>query len=509
MDGGGGVTLAMSAARAAALVAMVAASGVVAVAAGATAGPGRPAAQQTATLRLSYACHSPAGTGQAAVRLTATLPARGTAGKPLQPTGVTLTMTVPHPVLSYLANRGAATVTATGRLTMTVAGAGQRAASVTWPGTVPATKVPAAGSLTLTASGTVPTLAAGTRGTLTLSAGQAGLVLAPQAAKIQPGARQGTLASQTPTPGPAPTPSPTPTPSAAAPAATTVPVTCTPDRGQRMTLATIPVAAAPAARKTHRAASAKHFCPPQPKGGLKLNPKFPIPKPPKGSQTIKPPPEPGCAFIVGYSNVQKLKGAALVGPGLSNLAVAVKEFVKQPNYFQEDSAGQLEFKPCPTCKIQHALPPSKATFLAFGFVPVSATMQLTEIGTINIISIGAGFSLTSNTVWSQVSLRVHDVKVNGVPLPVGPHCGASKPILLKLSGDPTGHPPYALQTGGPLTGNITIPKFTGCGVGQNLNPIFNASIAGPKNFVLLTQGPPCFITGGGFGCPPKNPKPIR
>jgi len=497
MDGGGGVTLAISAGRAAALVAVVAASGVVAVAAGATAGPGHPAARQSASLRLGYACRSPAGAGQAAIRLAATLPARGTAGQPLRPAGVTLTMTVPHTVLSYLAKRGVTAVTATDKLTMTVAGAGRRAASVTWPGTAPATKVPATGNLTLTATGTVPVLAAGQRGTLTLSAGPAAVVLAPQAAKIQPGVRQGAAAR------------PTPTPSAAAPAATTLPLTCTPGRGQRTALASIPVAAAPAAGKHRRAASAKHFCPPQPKGGLKLNPKFPIPKPPKGSQTIKPPPEPGCAFIVGYSDVKKLNGAGLVGPGLSDLAVAVKEFVKQPNYFQEDSAGQLEFKPCPTCKIQHALPPATATFLGFGFVPVTATLQLNEIGTINIISIGAGFSLTSNTVWSEVSLHIRDVKVNGVPLPVGPHCGAGKPILLKLRGDPKGHPPYALQTGGPLTGTITIPAFTGCGVGQNLNPIFNASISGPKNFVLLTQGPPCFITGGGFGCPPKKPKPIH
>lgn len=497
MDGGGGVTLAMSAARAAALVAMVAASGVVAVAAGATSAPGRPAAQQTATLRLSYTCHSPAGTGQAAIRLAATLPASGTAGKPLQPTAATLTVTMPHPVLSYLARRGAATVTATGRLTMTVAGAGQRTTSVIWPGTVPATKVPATGGLTLTAAGTVPALSAGKPGTLTLSAGPAALVLAPQAAKIQPGARQGTLAS------------PTPTPSAAAPAATTLPVTCSPDAGQRMALAKIPVAAAPAAKKSHQAASAKHFCPPQPKGGLKLNPKFPIPKPPKGSQTLHPDPEPGCAYIVGYSNVKKLKGAALVGPGLSDLAVAVKEKVKQPNYFQEDSAAQLDFKPCPTCKIVHALPPATATFLGFGFVPVTATLQLTEIGTINIISIGNDSALTSNVVWSEVSLRVHDVKVNGVPLPVGPHCQASKPILLKLNGDPNGHPPYSLAGGGPLTGMITVPAFTGCGVSQNLNPIFNASISGPHNFVLLTQGAPCFIAGGGFGCPPKKPTPIH
>lgn len=490
------MTLAIPAARAVALVAVVAASGIVTAAAGAASAPGRPASQQQQALHLSYACTSPAGAGPTAVRLAATLPAGAVAGRPFRPTGVTLTMTVPPTVLSYLGKRGTTSLTATDRLTMTVAGPGQHAVSVVWPGSVPATKVPASGSLTLSASGAAPALTAAGRGRLRLSAGRVAFVLAPQATRIQPGARQGAEASPQPTPG-------------GAPAATTLAVTCTPEHGQAAMLATVPVAAAPAGKKARRAASAKHFCPPQPKGGLKLNPKFPIPKPPKGSQTLHPDPEPGCAYIVGYSDVRKLKGAALVGPGLSDLAVAVKEEVKQPNYFQEDSAAQLDFKPCPTCKIVHALPPATATFLGFGFVPVTATLQLTEIGTINIISIGNDSALISNTVWSEVSLHVHNVKVNGVPLPVGPHCQASKPILLKLDGDPNGHPPYSLAGGGPLTGNITVPSFTGCGVTENLNPIFNASISGPKNFTLLTQGPPCFIAGGGFGCPPKKPKPIH
>ncbi len=35
---------------------------------------------------------------------------------------------------------------------------------------------------------------------------------------------------------------------------------------------------------------------------------------------------------------------------------------------------------------------------------------------------------------------------------------------------------------------VTIPHFQNCGVGENLDPIFNAAISGPQNFNLLTQG---------------------
>jgi hypothetical protein len=55
---------------------------------------------------------------------------------------------------------------------------------------------------------------------------------------------------------------------------------------------------------------------------------------------------------------------------------------------------------------------------------------------------------------------------------------------------------------------ITVPPFTGCGVGENLDPIFNATISGPGNFVKLTQGTLC-TPNSGSGCPPTVPKPLR
>jgi hypothetical protein len=241
-----------------------------------------------------------------------------------------------------------------------------------------------------------------------------------------------------------------------------------------------------------------------------LNRHFPLPHPPPGSTVIYPPPEHGCAYIVGYADVRKLNGASLVGPGLTNLAIGDRVVYKYTGntYFEEDSAAQLDYQACRTCRIVHALPPAHATFLGFGFMPVSATMQLTEIGTMNVIGVGTASALSSNTAWSLMALRIYDVKVNGHALAVGPHCQTVRPVLIKLTGLSSGVQPYSLQSGGPLTGQVTIPPFTGCGVTENLDPLFTGTVSGPGNYTKLTQGPLCTPIGD-LGCPPEIPRPLR
>jgi hypothetical protein len=284
---------------------------------------------------------------------------------------------------------------------------------------------------------------------------------------------------------------------------------CTLKRGQDAALATIAIRGVPAGR----AAVSASPCPPLPNGGLKLNPHLPPPpKPPPGISFIpNSSPAQGCAYIVGYSDVKKLNGAALVGPGLLNVAEGVQtaEDTTTGAYIQVDSAGQLDYKPCPTCQTLHELPPAHATFLDFGFTPVTATLQLTEIGTINIYTVQTNVTVT-NTAWSLMKLRVSDVTVDGQKLNVGPHCQTDKPLLIGF----TGAPSYSLAGGGPLTGYITIPPFTGCGVTENLDPLITGTVSGPGNFAKFTQGSLCFLpppgsTGGGTGCPPNIPKPLR
>ena len=111
--------------------------------------------------------------------------------------------------------------------------------------------------------------------------------------------------------------------------------------------------------------------------------------------------------------------------------------------------------------------------------------------------------------------------VNGTPLNVGRHC-QTVPATVTLTGRT---PQYTLLDGGPLTGYVTIPRFTGCGVGENLDPLLTASVSGPRNFVILTQGPLCEkfpgtpanancrippgAPGYPYGLPKYYPKPVR
>jgi hypothetical protein len=253
------------------------------------------------------------------------------------------------------------------------------------------------------------------------------------------------------------------------------------------------------------------------KTGFPFNPHFKLPGyPHKGAIVTTPAPAQGCAFIKGFTNVPKLGGAALVGPGFGNIQVGRRNVINSSHhlYFQTDSAGQLYYKPCPgsapQCKAIDGLPPVTATLLGFGFVPTTATLQITQVGTLNIASESTNNILKFSRVQSLASIRVEKVLVNGVPLNVGSNCHTVRPFLLQLSGVP----PYNLDSGGVLSGTVTVPPFTGCGVGENLDPIFNATVSGPGNLAQLTQGTLCVdwnITGvfPQAGCPASVPKPVH
>jgi hypothetical protein len=105
-------------------------------------------------------------------------------------------------------------------------------------------------------------------------------------------------------------------------------------------------------------------------------------------------------------------------------------------------------------------------------------------------------------------IRITNVTVNGVPLNAGPHCQTA-PFNVIVKGSSQSKPPYTITLGGPLAGNITIPPFTGCGSGENLDPLFSSTISGQGNFTLLTQGPTCEQGPPPFQCPPRKPVPLH
>lgn len=521
-----------AAARTAALFGMLAVSGLAAGAASASGNQG--SAPSAAALSLTYQCRFPAGAHPVTVGVTASLPALAKVGKPIQPAGVTLTMALPPAAVAALAGLRSATVSAATRLAVS-ASEGSVGTSVVWPGvTARPVHRPAHGGLSLTTAGPVPPVTASSPGEVALTA--AGLSVtftAGRAAVPAPGPGTPPGGGAVPAPGPAvrpgagtrATPAPggraTPAPDARA----SLLVTCVLAPGQHAALGTVLVTGK-ARRAVRHAGTPVGICPKLPPGGLKLNPRFPPPPHPKLTIHAHTP-EQGCAFATGYADVRKLKGAALLAPVITNVYETINTLAntsKTINYVQLDNAARLEFHGL------HQFPPSTATFLSFGFVPTTATLELMEQGTINIFVVGPilptsvapchpnKFRTCDNvaTAYSRLVALIApgSVKVNGVPLDVGSHC-ETPPFDVILTGSNATNPPYSIQFGGPLTGNATIPHFKNCGAAADkLDLIFNAAISGPRNFTILTQGGLCTVQGA-IGCEPKPPhtpipvKPLR
>jgi hypothetical protein len=183
--------------------------------------------------------------------------------------------------------------------------------------------------------------------------------------------------------------------------------------------------------------------------------------------------------------------------------------------------------------------------LAFGAIPVTATVHLTQpsgprgaIDPLHFSWLILGSQLASSGGWiagygnfqgsvgseqrffieplaitGPVDVRVSDVKVDGVPLDVGGHCQTASPAQLSivspggyylasdsngnsvltstLVGRPGGFQPIGSHEGnasftGSAQGNIDIPAFTDCSAGgDDVSSLITAMASGPKNPVDL------------------------
>ena len=253
----------------------------------------------------------------------------------------------------------------------------------------------------------------------------------------------------------------------------------------------------------------------------------PQPKSPAGRQKPKLPKGCGhikvhgtgiavCAYITGFSDVTKLYGAALLQPkrparpALINIDLGYRHVFK-PGRLIEYSTGELYYQG------HRELPPVRATFLAFRFVPVTATLHGHRTNADqHPIRFGrhAGCPFRSRSAPPRRSNpdlgRRCERRAAGdrATLP-----GRSDRTQLTLvgQGDNTIPPKgYTLPTGGPLTGRLTIPAFTNCGVTENLDPLLTGSISAPGNYVLHDPGKLCGpAQPQNWTCPPPVPKPIR
>jgi hypothetical protein len=439
------------------------------------------AGTRAADVNLAYACQFPSGAQQVRVRVQSAFPATATVNVPIQPGHPTVSVTVPRTALGDLTKLGAAMVTGTVQLSTLVTQTGT-SADTRWSGlTAPPTPIAKDGSLTFAASGQVPPVTVGATGDATFSAGDLTLTLTAEKAD-----------------GTATTP-------------LAMSVVCAPNLGQNTIMVTVPVSAGrpgplgQGAGRRGLPVQALGECPPIITSGFNHDiPPFPkgFPDGPDIANAFvanNGPTENACAKVRGFSNINKLGASAFVRGG-AQVSIAERIVVNNPyngpfNYFQQDSVGFSVLTPPP------------ATFLTFGFVPTTAKMEIAEIGNANIWSEAPfdakrqGARPTVTKVEARVWLRISDVFVNGVPFDVGPHCGIARPMAIELTGRSDTTPPYDLQGGGGLEGTVNIPPFSGCGVHENLDALFTASVSGPGNHLSLLQGSVC-LPDASFGCPP-------
>ncbi|MBM7170061.1 hypothetical protein JQK87_16880 [Streptomyces sp. G44] len=464
--------------------------------------------EQKVDTALPYVCLFPSGKDSVTVRISAAFPERVAAGEPIEPADVATAVELPEPAVADLTKLGAAGVRAATRLDVGVA-QGEATAEATWRGSSEPAALPPTGPLTLTATGDVPSVTGRSTGELTMTARDFALDLAP--ATADGGATDPAsvtvdceLAEDAPDGGrlvgvrvgtdeeggtDSPSGSPSGTPSASG----------TPG----------PAGKDPAGRRDGRAPKVAE---PGPGGGgaagraaptCKYDEKYPA-----GPMSLN-------AYITGYSNVNKLDGAALIPPFCTLITQGEPQFVFFPDYsgatITQHSTADLYHRQ------RKQTPPFEATFLTFDFTPTTATMVLEQTGPMTIDSHGTTdfvFTSTDTYVRAPLVLRVTSLKVNGTPLDVGTKC-RTKTSLVSPEPDPAKHPGdhvvlhgrgeqttgqpatgYLLLSGGPLTGKVTIPAFTGCGTagGEDLDRLLTASVSGPGNYVKQIQGQTCFVS---------------
>ncbi len=140
------------------------------------------------------------------------------------------------------------------------------------------------------------------------------------------------------------------------------------------------------------------------------------------------------------------------------------------------------------------MPPSKVTILGFGFIPITATMELlppdyrtgNHIIDVNGTVISEPDGSSTVTTRLEVFGKLSGVTVNGVALDVGDDCVTGEPIVLSLRGEK-----YDMFNGGvlrtdpnapdPLYRGFTLPTFSGCGVKEDLDSLLSGMSSGPGN----------------------------
>ncbi|MFJ2269673.1 DUF6801 domain-containing protein [Streptomyces sp. NPDC087849] len=462
--------------------------------------PGTGVASDTrvAEKDIGYTCAFPSGEEQVDVTVSAELPSTSGVGVEVQPENVHLELTVPRAVLGEPPSDGTPQLSGSARLATTVTQHGVPT-TVMWQGLdIAQSPVAPDKDVVIRAAGEVPTVTPRSSGDLVFAADRLEMDLTLRSAG-ETGAEPVALS-----------------------------VSCTVDPDQEPEFADVRVPApeggVPATPSTPRLPWEREVSADprgaEPETGADADgPRVPIP--PDCTLVYGPvenPPRAAHGYMAGYSNVKKQNAAmAFREPGhlrlQLNSATAAYTCSKGSLTWLK-SAATLDYNG----KAQ--MPPARSTFLTFGFMPTTATVELELVGPTTIDTLSEGPDPVTRrrpettTAISNMSVRLYDVKVNGTPLDVGPNCRTARPMKLVLTGKgSTGRNPaaegYTVMTGGPLIGSADIPEFTGCGATEDLDNVFTAAVSGKGNYTKMMQGALC-VDGVPANCPePPRPRPER
>ncbi|MFI1309933.1 DUF6801 domain-containing protein [Streptomyces albidoflavus] len=448
---------------------------------------------QEVEAELPYTCAFPSGPQAVTVRVAARFPDSAAKGEAIVPADVTTTVELPEAAVAELGTAPGAEVRAATELAVALS-QGEARAEASWRGTAQPATVPAEGPLVLESAGDVPSVTPGSAGELSLRADTLKLAWevgnAPGSSDTQEDRAGGApLSASCSLSGDA----------AGDGLLAVIPVTGTEPSRPAETPPPSGGPTGPDAGKPDRPAS--------PPGRLRVEADAPKDAPP----CLADNPEPTTlnAYITGYSNVGKLEGASLIPVSCMIIEQGIAAFPGPDDrwLFRQPAEVELSYEG------RRQTPPAQATFLTYGFVPTTATMVLEQAGRMHLEAdfyLGNPVTVVS-TIRASLVLRLSDVKVNGVPLDVGPDCRTETP-LISAEPEPDRYPDqhmvlngfsqqyegenatgYQVTSGGPLTSEVNIPAFTGCGTsdGEDLNRLFTAAISGPGNYVKQIQGQTC------------------
>jgi hypothetical protein len=410
--------------------------------------PDPPADPQSVSKLLNYDCAfgDSADKHQVTVAITTTAPSWVRAGKPVRLGALATEVTLADETRQALVTLGPmASVAGQGKFDITARQGKRETAlpvSLTWPGA----PLPESGPVGLTGSATAPPAPAA-------EAGELEFAVAAPAITLNPLQADGTPATP---------------PSAA--------LTCTASEGQDPVLAKVSVLAPGA----------------QPPPSTGVDPSQPggvtDPNSPQSTNGLAAAARSVTYFsaqaVTGTSTVTKIGTDITIGPGMSPTVSVVFAGVGLASPLTADTA----------------LPKSRSPFYAFGFMPTTGTAEFLPPGNPD----GKITSLTGSlktgvleTMHTEAIIRLSGVKVNGVPLDVGPDCRTESPVSITMASAPGGT--WTATGGGPVGTNpnspnpdlrgFTIPPFTGCGVDEPLNPLVTGLVSGPDNQINLLLKP--------------------